>query len=203
VRPWDVLDQDVLDVMRQIPREQFVPEAYRRLAFADIEIPLAHGEAMLAPKFEGRLLQALSIEKNDTVLEIGTGSGYLTACLAALGARVVSCERHSDLSAQAADRLRLLSRHSNVELLAIDVSEQMPAGEYDVVAVEGSMPVIDQRLIALTRPGGRLFVVTGTAPIMEARLITKTNATGWREEILFETILKPLHGFEAAAAFVF
>ena len=203
VRTWDVLDPDVLNVMRQIPRDQFVPPGFANLAFADTEIPLAHGEFMLAPKVEGRLLQALAIETRDTILEIGTGTGFLTACLAALGGRVVSCERESDLSAQAADRLRSLSRHRNVELLTMDISSELPAGEFDLIAVGGSMPAIDPRLIAITKPGGRLFIVVGTAPVMEARLITKTSTTAWREEVLFETVLKPLRGYEAAAEFVF
>jgi len=192
VRPWDVLDQRVLDVMTTLPREAFVPEQYRALAFADISIPLGQDQVMMSPKLEGRLLQALDIKPDDTVLEIGTGSGYLTACLASLGQHVTSWEIFPELSAAA--KARLVEQDiGNVTLEVGDATREIAdEARYDVIAVTGSVPVLQQQFHANLKPGGRLFVITGKPPIMEALLITRLDADTWARESLFETSLPPL-----------
>ena len=192
VRPWDVLDQRVLDVMTTLPREAFVPEQYRALAFADISIPLGQDQVMMSPKLEGRLLQALDIKPDDTVLEIGTGSGYLTACLASLGQQVTSWEIFPELSAAAKARLAEQDI-GNVTLEVGDATREIAdEARYDVIAVTGSVPVLQQQFHANLKPGGRLFVITGKPPIMEALLITRLDADNWARESLFETSLPPL-----------
>ena len=192
VRPWDVLDQRVLDVMTTLPREAFVPEQYRALAFADISIPLGQDQVMMSPKLEGRLLQALDIKPDDTALEIGTGSGYLTACLASLGHHVTSWEIFPELSAAA--KARLVEQDiGNVTLEVGDATREIAdEARYDVIAVTGSVPVLQQQFHANLKPGGRLFVITGKPPIMEALLITRLDADTWARESLFETSLPPL-----------
>ena len=192
VRPWDVLDQRVLDVMTTLPREAFVPEQYRALAFADISIPLGQDQVMMSPKLEGRLLQTLDIKQDDTVLEIGTGSGYLTACLASLGQHVTSWEIFPELSAAA--KARLVEQDiGNVTLEVGDATREIAdEARYDVIAVTGSVPVLQQQFHANLKPGGRLFVITGKPPIMEALLITRLDADTWARESLFETSLPPL-----------
>jgi protein-L-isoaspartate(D-aspartate) O-methyltransferase len=192
VRPWDVLDQRVLDVMTTLPREAFVPEQYRALAFADISIPLGQDQVMMSPKLEGRLLQALDIKPDDTVLEIGTGSGYLTACLASLGQQVTSWEIFPELSAAA--KARLVEQDiGNVTLEVGDATREIAdEARYDVIAVTGSVPMLQQQFHANLKPGGRLFVITGKPPIMEALLITRLDADNWARESLFETSLPPL-----------
>ena len=192
VRPWDVLDQRVLDVMTTLPREAFVPEQYRALAFADISIPLGQDQVMMSPKLEGRLLQTLDIKQDDTVLEIGTGSGYLTACLASLGQHVTSWEIFPELSAAA--KARLAEQYiGNVTLEVGDATREVAdEARYDVIAVTGSVPVLQQQFHANLKPGGRLFVITGKPPIMEAVLITRLDADNWARESLFETSLPPL-----------
>ena len=192
VRPWDVLDQRVLDVMTTLPREAFVPEQYRALAFADISIPLGQDQVMMSPKLEGRLLQTLDIKQDDTVLEIGTGSGYLTACLASLGQHVTSWEIFPELSAAAKARLAEQDI-GNVTLEVGDATREIAdEARYDVIAVTGSVPVLQQQFHANLKPGGRLFVITGKPPIMEALLITRLDADNWARESLFETSLPPL-----------
>lgn len=203
VRPWEVLDQRVLDTMKRIPREDFVPERYRSLAFADTSIPLGHDQAMMAPKVEGRMLQALAITPQDSILEIGTGSGYVTACLASLGRRVNSIDIMPDFTESAAARL---ASHdiSNVSLQTADAAAGVdPAERYDVIAVTGSLPVLQQQFHQNLEIGGRLFVITGSPPVMEALLITRINETSWKRESLFETSLPPLIHASAAQGFVF
>lgn len=202
VRAWDVLDPRVLAVMERIPRERFVPERYRGLAFADTEVPLPHGECMMAPKVEGRLLQALDLSGADTVLEIGTGSGYLTACLAALAARVSSIDIHEDFVTGAAQRLRGMDL-TNAETSAMDATETLPGGKFDAVALTASLPCYDPRYAEILAPGGRLFAVIGEPPIMEARLVTRTGPEEWRQSVLFETLLPPLRNARRPQSFVF
>lgn len=202
IRAWDVLEPRVLGIFGDVPREHFVPEAFRSLAFADTEIPLAHGENMMAPKVEGRLLQSLEIEPGDRVLEIGTGTGFLTACLARLGEHVVSVDCHSDFVAQAMDRLHAIDI-VNVDLRVMDATRELPAGEFDAIAVTGSMPEVDQRLADALAPDGRLFVVVGDAPVMEALLITRSGDNEWSRESLFETVLKRLRNAERPPRFDF
>jgi protein-L-isoaspartate(D-aspartate) O-methyltransferase len=203
VRPWGVLDQRVLDLLLTIPREAFVPEHLRQLAFADIAIPLGHGEVMMTPKVEGRLLQALAVEPQDRILEIGTGSGYLTALFAKTGGRVTSIEIHADLTRQAEARLKAQGI-ANVTLEVGDgVQGWERAAPYDVIAVTGSVPVLTDHFERQLAVGGRLFVVVGRSPVMEAWLITRVGASEWARESLFETDLPPLKGAPAPPKFVF
>lgn len=201
IRAWEVLDDRVLRVLEQTPRERFVPDEYRDLAFADTEIPLAHGQCMLAPKIEGRLLQALQIEPIDEVLEIGTGSGFLTAALARLARRVLSVDIFPEFVEATRTKLAAENLH-NVELRTADALSLELAGRFDAIAISGSVPVLDDFFIRMLRPLGRLFVVVGRAPAMEARLITQ-NATGdSTSESLFETVLTPLLNAERPEPFV-
>lgn len=202
IRAWEVLDDRVLRAIADTPRERFVPSDYRDLAFADTEIPIGHGQQMLAPKMEGRILQALQIERVDEVLEIGTGTGYLTACLARLGQQVASVDIVPDFVTSARARLGELEL-ANVEIEAADaLAMDVPAGRFDAIAVTGSVPELDVRFIQMLRPGGRLFVVVGRAPAMEARLITRHADGAWTTESLFETVLTPLINAERPEPFV-
>jgi len=201
IRAWEVLDDRVLRVLGETPREAFVPADYRELAFADIEIPIGHGQAMLAPKIQGKILQALQIEPIDTVLEIGTGTGYLTACMAQLGKQVVSVDIFSDLLESA--RRNLADRNiRNVELAAADGLTLDAPQAYDAIAVTGSVPELDEHFIRMLRPHGRLFIVVGRAPVMEARLITMGANGQWTSSSLFETVLTPLVNAERPEPFV-
>jgi protein-L-isoaspartate(D-aspartate) O-methyltransferase len=202
VRAWEVLDLDVLAVMERVPREEFVPPAYRELAFADICVPLGHGQTMLAPKLEGRILQSLAIEPDDSVLEIGTGSGFFAACLGGLGRRVRSLEIYPDLAEAA--RASLL--RTGVHNVAVEVMNAMTLAErdqYDAIALTGSLPVYDPRFEQALAVGGRLFVVVGQGPVMEARLVTRVAPAEWRSESLFETVVDPLIHAPEPPKFVF
>ena len=194
VRAWTVLDPAVLDVLSAVPREDFVPAAYESMAFADTEIPLGHGEFMMTPTVEGRVLQALELRADDHVLEIGTGSGFLTACLATLAGAVTSIDIHDDFVRGAAGKLADAGI-DNVELSTMDATRELPAGQFDAIAVTGSIETFDPRFIDALRPGGRLFVVVGAPPVMDARLVRRTGDNDWKSESLFETSLGPLvHG---------
>ena len=203
IRTWDVLDQRVLDVMKSVPREQFVPEHYRSLAFADTNIPLGHDQVMMAPKLEGRLLQALAITPDDSSLEIGTGSGYLTACLARLGKHVTSIDITADFTTAAAAKLEAQGI-SNVTLETFDAAEGIESDQrYDVIAVTGSLPLLQQQFQKNLAVGGRLFIITGSLPIMEANLITRVDENHWSSECLLETCIPPLLHAARPQAFVF
>jgi protein-L-isoaspartate(D-aspartate) O-methyltransferase len=203
IRPWDVLDQAVLDVMNTVPREQFVPENCRSLAFADTNIPLGHDQVMMAPKLEGRLLQALAIRPDDTVLEIGTGSGYLTACLANLGRHVTSIDIMPDFTTAASAKLEALGIN-NVTLETADAAEGIGNDQrYDVIAVTGSLPLLQQQFQKNLQVGGRLFIITGSLPIMEASLITRVDENNWSAECLLETCIPPLLHASRPQAFIF
>jgi protein-L-isoaspartate(D-aspartate) O-methyltransferase len=192
IQTWDVLDRKVLGLLAKVPRERFVPEPYTGLAFADTQIPVGHGERMMEPKLEARMLQALDVKSGDRVLEIGTGSGYVTACLGRLGGKVTSLEIHQDLSDTARERLQEQAV-ANVDLVVADAMAGIPGdGLYDVIAVTGSMPMRDRRFHRRLAVGGRLFLVVGESPVMEALLITRTGDDAWSEESLFETELAPL-----------
>ncbi|HWP94696.1 MAG TPA: protein-L-isoaspartate O-methyltransferase [Gammaproteobacteria bacterium] len=202
VRAWEVLDPRVLDTLATVPREDFVPAAYRGIAFADTQIPLGHGEVMMAPKVEGRLLQALAIRPEDRILEIGTGSGFLTACLARLGREVVSVDIHGDFVAAAGDKLRAHGI-TNVSLETRDASRPDWAAErFDVIAVTGSLPVLDEGWRRRLTVGGRLFVVVGEPPVMEALLVTRVSEDAWSQESLFETVIPPLRNVPRPVRFV-
>lgn len=201
IRAWEVLDDRVLRTLHDVPREQFVPGQYRELAFADTEIPIGHGQKTMAPKVEGRLLQALQIERSDEVLEVGTGSGYLTACLARLGGRVTSAEIFEDLAASA--EARLAERETdNVDVQVADALTLQFEDRFDAIAVTGSLPELNDHFIRMLRPRGRLFVIIGRAPVMEARLITRQSGGQWTELSLFETVLDPLINAEQPEPFV-
>ena len=191
VRAWDVLDQQVLEIFRKVPRDHFVPQRQRFLAFADAEVPLPEGQKMLRPSVVGRLLQALALEGKESVLEIGTGSGFVTACLAAMSARVTSWEVFTELATLARNNLSTLGV-TNAEVAAVDATQIADGKRYDAIAATASMPVYDDRFARQLQIGGRLFVVVGTAPLMEARLIRRTGEDSWEVQSLFETVIDPL-----------
>ena len=203
IRPWEVLDGRVLSLLESIQREDFVPVRFRKLAFADLAIPLACGQFMMRPKIEARMLQALELREDETVLEIGTGSGFITACLARLAKRVVSVELFQELHEHAS--LELKDKNiCNVELFVGDVmSGWQPEQAHDVVVVTGSVPEVPEPFRGWVNPGGRMFVVTGDSPAMEARLLTRLDVTEWTEESLFETDLPRLMNSEPPQEFEF
>ena len=191
VRAWDVFDEDVLDVLASVARENFVPEGYEALAFADTEIPIGNDELMMTPTVEGRLLQALKLTGDDNVLEIGTGSGFVTACLAKLAGKVTSIDIYPDFIESARAKLAECDI-DNVELLEMDGTAELPEGQFDAIAVTGSIQKFDPRFVEALAPGGRLFVVVGDAPVMEASLVVRTGDNDWQSEAIFETELEPL-----------
>lgn len=192
LRTWDVLDDAILDAVRSLPRERFVPKGWQDVAYADVDIPLPAGERMLAPKVIGRILQALKVVPGEQVLEVGTGSGFLTACLARLGAHVQSVEVHAELM-ELARRALAAAGIAGPQLRRADIFTELDgAPRYDAIAITGSLPVHDARFEAMLKPGGRLFVVVGEGPVMDARLITRTLGDGRAVESLFETQLPAL-----------
>lgn len=203
IRPWDVLDTAVLDLLFEVKRERFVPEGCAGLAFADLEIPLAHGESMMSPKMEARIVQELGVKPGDTVYEVGTGSGYLTALLAKLARHVTSAEIHPDLAARAKASLAA-ARIGNVTLLVGD-SARAPLGEkaYDVIVLTGSTPALPAAFVSRLNPGGRLVAVVGDAPVMKAVLLEQAGPGETRRTELFETMLRPLVNAESPARFRF
>jgi protein-L-isoaspartate(D-aspartate) O-methyltransferase len=202
VRAWDVLNEDVLNAMRAVRREQFVSKELRDVAFADAGIPLPQDQTMLSPSIHGRILQALAVTPNDMVLEIGAGSGYLSACLGQLGARVRSLEIIPEL-AELARRNLLGAAANNVAVEIADATKFDELGTYDVIAVTGSLPVYDERFQRALKPGGRLFVAVGEAPAMEAWLVTRWGEREWQRQSLFETVIDPLIHAARPPAFVF
>lgn len=192
VRTWEVLDPTVLDAMRALPRDHFVPPAFRSLAYADTQIPLGEGEVMMQPKVEGRLLQALGIRRGDSVLEVGTGSGWLTALLARLGGEVHSIDIRPAFTTAAQRALTALAI-GNVRLETRDAATlEGIGGEYDGIAVTGSMPALHDSFRRKLKIGGRLFVIVGKDPVMDAQLHTRMSADDWSVESLFDTALPAL-----------
>jgi protein-L-isoaspartate(D-aspartate) O-methyltransferase len=192
VRPWDVLDPRVLDAIATLPREAYVPEALRALAYADTALPLGHGESMMKPVLEGRALQALLVRAEESVLEIGTGSGYLTACLATLAREVVSIERHADFAEAA--RARLAAQGiGNARVEIADALSWDNPQQFDAICVTGAVDTLPARFLGWLKPGGRLFVVQGRSPAMEAMLVHR-EVNALRSESLFETDLPYLAG---------
>ncbi|WP_243050816.1 protein-L-isoaspartate O-methyltransferase [Dyella sp. RRB7] len=203
VRPWEVLDARVLDVLGTVRREDFVAAEHRQLAFADLCLPLGHGEVMMKPVVEGRVLQALELAPTDQVLEIGTGSGFLTACLAKLSAGVTSVDIHADFIAAAGDRLAQAGI-ANVKLeVGEAVASWQPTGLFDALVVTGAVYQIPQRFLAWLKPGGRLLVVRGESPVQQVLLLTHEGNGRYREEALFETDLPYLKHAEPPRRFVF
>ena len=204
VRPWDVLDMDVLEVIGRLPREAFVPEAQRALAYADLELPLGHGAQMMKPVVEGRMLQALQLKSGDSVLEVGTGSGYISACLGALARDVVSIEQVPELAASARARLDATGLGNNVRIEVADALRYDGSRQFDAVCVTGAVAEVPERFLQWLRPGGRLFVVRGHAPSMEAvRLVKGEAVNAVAAESLFETELGYLHGAAPVPKFLF
>jgi protein-L-isoaspartate(D-aspartate) O-methyltransferase len=191
VRTWDVLDPRVLETLATVPREKFVPEAYRAVAFADAAIPIGYGQSMLKPAVEGRILQALAPARGERALEIGTGSGYFAACLAHLTGAVDSIEIHADLALRALSAIEGLGV-SRVNVETADALSREYAAQYELIAVTGSLPAAERRFERALAIGGRMFAVIGSAPIMEARLVTRTGDETWLSEVLFETFVEPL-----------
>ncbi|MDP6416036.1 MAG: protein-L-isoaspartate O-methyltransferase [Gammaproteobacteria bacterium] len=207
VRCWDVPDPRVLDALENVPREHFVPEEYADLAFADVMLPLGkdatgHERMMLKPNLQGRILQDLNIEPTDCALVIGTGSGYLTACIARLTRHVTSIDLSPDMVDQARQRLDDLDI-TNVDLQVRNMADQPTTTKFDVIIVTGSLPVYDSRIDSLLKPGGRAFVVIGTAPAMEVRLIECSNENEISYRSLFETVIPPLTISESVEHFEF
>jgi protein-L-isoaspartate(D-aspartate) O-methyltransferase len=203
IRTWEVLDQTVLDTLSALKREEFVPAQYRPLAFVDMEIPIGHGEVMLAPKLEARLLQELTLRKGDRVLEVGTGSGYVTALLGTLAGLVYSVEIHPDLSAGAAARL---AAHG-IENVTLEVGDAAQGWKrhapYDAILLTGSLPILPGSWRDQLAPGGRLLAVVGDPPAMTARLVTCVTAGAYNEVGLFETCIAPLRNAPQPERFVF
>jgi protein-L-isoaspartate(D-aspartate) O-methyltransferase len=202
VRAWEVLDARVLEAMRKAPRELFVPQSQRYRAYADAEVPLAHGQHMLRPSVTGRVLQALLPQPGEKALEIGSGSGYLTACLSFLAAQVRSVELYTDLAEGA--RTNLASAGAGtVDVVEADALRMHGGPDYDVIAVTAALPVYDARFERMLTIGGRLFIVVGEAPAMEARLVTRTAADTWKAQSLFETVIDPMVNSVRPQQFVF
>jgi protein-L-isoaspartate(D-aspartate) O-methyltransferase len=202
IRTWEVLDQGVLDLLFLVRREDFVPPEYRLLAFADLEIPLGDHQKMWAPKMEARVLQELQIERGESVLEIGTGSGYLTALLARLGARVTSVEINPRLAAEAKAKLARAGIGS-IELAVGDGARGWGRATYDAIVLTGSTPVLPDAFIEQLAPGGRVFAVVGEPPVMLARLARSVAPGALAKRILFETVLDPLTNAATPARFEF
>jgi protein-L-isoaspartate(D-aspartate) O-methyltransferase len=203
IRTWEVLDQRVLDALLEVRREDYVPEQYRQLAFIDMEIPLGHGQVMMPPKLEARVLQALDLKKTDKLLEVGTGSGYLTALAAHFCGHVHTVEIVPELSLQAANRLRKYSV-GNVALEIGDAARGWPKhGPYDAIVLTGSVPVLPETFAGSLKPGGRLIAIVGDLPVMSARLVTCASAGAYNSVDLFETCLAPLQNALEPERFVF
>ncbi|MEY4561822.1 MAG: hypothetical protein RLZZ618_1099 [Pseudomonadota bacterium] len=203
IRPWDVLDQGVLSLLAVVKREDFLPPELRGMAFFDTEVPLGHGQHMLSPKMEARLLQELDVRRHERVLEIGAGSGYMAALLSHKARQVVTLEIVPELAALASENLRQAAV-SNVSVVEADGSRQLPtAGPFDVIVMSGSVAAVPQALLAELKPGGRLIAVVGQAPIMRARLVTCVAPNEFRSIDLFDTTAPRLQGFDEPSRFTF
>jgi len=203
IRTWEVLDQDVLDLLYAVPREDFVPSAYRNIAFSDLEIPLGEGERMWPPKLEARVLQELAVQRSERVLEVGTGSGYLTALLAHRAAQVYTVEIRPALAEFGRANLARHGR-SNVIAEVGDGAHGYPSwAPYDVIVLTGSTPLVPQSLLDSLAPGGRLFAVVGDAPAMAARIFACVAPGAIRTMDLFETVVAPLANCAQPSRFTF
>jgi protein-L-isoaspartate(D-aspartate) O-methyltransferase len=202
VRAWEVLDLKVLDVLSRVPREEYVPAAYREIAFADTWVPLAHGQCMLPPKLEGRILQALDIQPHEHALEVGTGSGFFAACLGQLARSVRTIDLFADFVAGAQATYVRTGIH-NVVAATADAMQFAEHDAYDVIALTGSLPVYDARFERALRVGGRLFACIGNGPMLEAVRVTRTGPVDWSRESLFETGMPALLHAPEPPRFIF
>jgi len=203
IKPWNVPNQSVLDLISEIHREDFVPDEYKRLALADVRIPLAHDRVTMTPKVEARLLQALEIKPDDEILEVGTGCAYMTALLAKSGHHVHSIDVHPEFTEQA----RLKLQQYNIRNVTLECGNAtqgwQQSSPYDVIVLTGSVPVLEDHLQKQLKLGGRMFAITGQSPAMEARLIKRVAENEWHNEILFETDLPELEGATQVETFKF
>jgi protein-L-isoaspartate(D-aspartate) O-methyltransferase len=203
IRTWDVLDPGVLELLAVVKREDFVPAAYRAMAFVDTEVPLPNGQSMLAPKVEARLLQELAVQRHERVLEIGAGSGYMAALLAHKGQHVTTLEIDPELARLASDNLRR-AWITNATVVQADGSRTVPDdGPFDVIVLSGSVFEVPRALLAQLKPGGRLTAIVGQLPIMQAVLVTRSGETGFSTVQLFDTVAPRLTGFGEPSRFVF
>ena len=192
IRPWEVLDHQVLATLNQVNREDFVDPAYRGLAYADCQIPLANGVRMLPPTVEGRMLQSLLLEDDDEVLVVGCSSGYIGACLKRLAGRVTCQDSDADLIELARANLERAGT-AGVELSEAALTDVDATQAWDAIAVTGSLASVPENLKQALKPGGRLFVIVGQSPVMQALLITRNSDAEWTTQSLFETDLPRLH----------
>jgi protein-L-isoaspartate(D-aspartate) O-methyltransferase len=192
LRAWDVLNERVLETLRAVPRERFVPRAWRELAFADTEIALPRGKRMLRPMIAGRILQTLALRGSEEVLEVGTGSGYLTACLARLGGRVRSLELHPDLADFARANLQAAAPTLPYEVVVSDAMHLADEARYDAVVLTASLPIYQARFERALKVGGQLFVVVGTTTLQQATLVSRVSDNEWQRQRLFETSIEAL-----------
>ena len=203
IKPWNVPNQVVLDLISNIHREDFVPDEYRRLALADVRIPLAHDQVTMTPKVEARILQALEIKLDDKILEIGTGCAYLTALLAKSGHHVHSVDVHPEFTEQA----KLKLQQHDIQNVTLECGNAIhgwqQSSPYDVIVLTGSVPILEDHLQQQLKIGGRMFAIVGQSPAMEARLIKRVAENEWHNEILFETDLPELEGATQVETFKF
>lgn len=202
IRAWDVFDTRTLEVLSEVPRERFVPSGFASLAFAETQIPLAHGQYMMTPTVEGKLLQALKLLPVEDVLEIGTGSGFLAACLSRLAGSVTTIDIFPELTRAAAERLEREGMQ-NVTVRTLDAMQELPDGPFDAIALTASLPIFDPRFLEPLKPGGRLFAIVGDPPIMEARLVVRDPDGRPQVTTLFETNVPPLLNAAEPPAFRF
>jgi len=203
IRPWDVLDPDVLALLAVVRRENFVPEAYRSMAFMDTEIPLPDGQCMLAPRVEARLLQELQLQRHESVLEVGAGSGFMAALLAHRSRQVVSLEISETLTRMAQDNLRGAAV-VNATVRCADGSAGL-SGEapFDAIVLSGSVAAVPRSLLDQLKVGGRLIAIVGDEPVMRARLYRRADAASWSQTDLFDTVAPRLRGFPESERFSF
>jgi protein-L-isoaspartate(D-aspartate) O-methyltransferase len=203
IRPWDVLDPGVLSLLAVVRREQFVPAAYRSMAFMDTEIPLPDGQCMLAPRVEARLLQELQLQRHESVLEIGAGSGFMAALLAHRSRQVISLEILPGLAKMAQDNLRGAAV-MNASVRCVDGAAGLPGeGPFDAILLSGSVAAVPQAMLEQLKVGGRLVAIVGDEPVMRARLYKRADATSWSQTDLFDTVAPRLRSFPETARFSF
>ena len=203
VRTWEVLDQRVLDMLSIVHREDFIPSKYKKLALSDVNIPLAHGQVTMQPRIEARLVQALNISNQDKILEIGTGCGYLTAILSKFGHKVISIELYPDFTKEASLHLLDNNIHNATLITGDGIDGWAALAPYDVITITGSMPHANKNIEQQLKIGGRLFVILGESPVMEATLVTRIGQHEWTRESLFETDIPSLIGAKVNSKFQF